>query len=131
MRPGLLLLTCVCGMSAWVVPALAGTTQAAFAVQIQLSNPALSGYCINQTLSQSTRAVVTVVCASNQFVSIEPQPGKSFLGTDGAAYRFMFEPTALISADDPLWYIGAGTITAMHVSHGDGPEHTMELLVSF
>lgn len=118
-------------MASWAVPACAATAQASFAVQIRLSAPVPVGYCISQTLSQSTQAVVTVVCGSDQFVSMEPRPGNSFVGTDGGAYRFLFEPSALILRDDPLWYIGAGTITTMHVFHAEGQNDTMELLVSF
>jgi hypothetical protein len=115
----------------WAIPAYAGVVQASFAVNINLNNPGGSGYCINQTLSQSTNAIVNVVCSTNQFVSIEPQPGKPFLGTHGGAYHFVLAPRKMLSSDDPLWYIGVGTITTMRVIHDEGREDMLEMLVSF
>jgi hypothetical protein len=129
--------TCACLLVAWVAPANAGTTQAAFTVRINLNNPLIpgntssTGYCISQTLSKATNAIVRVVCGSNQFVSIEPQVGTAFPATHGGAYRFLFEPTSLMSSDDPMQYMGAGTITSLHVYRENDQEDTIEMLVSF
>ncbi|NJS35282.1 MAG: hypothetical protein HC765_00765 [Brachymonas sp.] len=43
------------------------------------------GICISSSLSQVTNAIVRVTCQGNQFVSIEPQPGRPFVGTHGGA----------------------------------------------
>jgi hypothetical protein len=141
-RPGLIVLAfCAYLMNAWAAPAFAGTAQASFAVRINLNTPlasgstgstaSSSGYCISQTLSLATNAVVRVVCGSNQFVSIEPMPGSAFSTAHGGAYRYMLEPSTLMPADDPLRYMGAGTITTLHIFHEEGQEDTMEMLVSF
>jgi hypothetical protein len=83
-------------------------------------------------MSRETNAIVTVVCATSQFVSIEPQPGSPFLGTNGGAYRFMLESSGLMPPDDPLWAVGTGTITTMHIYHNNkGKDDTIDMLVSF
>ena len=128
-------------ISAWAAPVFAGTAQSTFAVQINLRNPvAGSGgpdICTSQTLSASTNATVKVICGTNIFVSIEPSPTVPFVGVHGGAFSFMLEPTSLLIqstslSDDPLGYMGAGTITTMHVFHDDDRGNdTMEMLVSF
>ncbi len=132
--PWHLLLACVSLLSAWAASAHAGAAQAAFPVQISLTNPLVSnggGYCTSQTASQATNAIVTVVCATDQFVSIAPWSGRPFLGTNGGAYRFMLTSGTAISTGDPLWHTGAGTVTTVQVYHNNKQEDVMEILVSF
>lgn len=143
MRPNILLTATWIMLSAWAVPASAGTAQAAFAVRVNLINPTFvtppsvpappsAGYCISQTLGQSTNAIVKVVCGSNEFVSISPPSGAPFgVGTHGGAYRFLFAPGVPVSRDDPLWHMGLGTVTTARILREDGKEETMEILVSF
>lgn len=125
-------------MLAWAVPAWCGTAQASFGVQIQLNNGGAKGlssgdpngvnsggYCINEVLSGETNAVVTVVCNSNQFVSIEARPGNPFLGTHGGAYRFFLGtdtlPTrSVFSSDNAVWFSDYGTPTSMRIFFTDG-----------
>ncbi len=110
-------------------PAQAGTASAQFPVRITLTNPlyanapagaaagaAVAGsFCVNQALSQATQATVTVTCSTNQFVSIQPVPGTSFLGTDGGAYRFLLPPNVYAQPADLTWQAGTGTITTLQI----------------
>ncbi len=70
-----------------------------------------SGMCVNQALSQAARATVTVVCSTNQFVSIAPLPGAPYIGTHGGAFRYVLTPATLGPEDGPDWQAGTGTIT--------------------
>ncbi len=128
------LLACACLLGAWAVSADAGTARGTFPVNITLGNPAFggtSGFCISQTLSQATNAIVTVTCATNQFVSIAPRTGIPFVGTHGGAFRYMFESGGLTPPGDPLWYFGSGTVTTLRVYHVDQQERAMEVEVTF
>ncbi len=137
------LLACAYLLGSWAAPADAGTINGSFSVQIQLRNPLFSGApvgvagsgtygsCTSQTLGKATNAIVTVTCADSQFVSIAPRPGAPFLGTHGGAYRFLFEPGAPVSSDDPLWHTGAGTIATLRIYQPEKREYPMEVEVSF
>lgn len=123
--------TMVLGLSAQGM-AMAGTTTGTLAVNISLQGNA--ALCTSQTLSQATNAIVRVVCGTGQFVSIEANPAKPFLGVHGGAYRFSFGPGLPRPADgyDGISpYIGAGTVTAMRILNVNGKLGPIELLVSF
>ena len=112
--------------------AMAGATSGTFAVHISLQGNA--GLCTSQTLSQAAGAIVRVACATGQFVSIEVDPAKPFLGTHGGAYRFNFAD-GLAKPQDGYGginsFLDAGTVTALRIlntSRGPGP---IELLISF
>jgi hypothetical protein len=114
----------------------AGTANGVFNVNISLNAPAQpsSGVCVSSALSVQTNAIVKVVCATNQFVSIESMPGQPFVGTHGGAHRFVFGPGTVVPAF--LWNeedgrIGTGTITALRVLHLNPLKDRIELLVSF
>jgi hypothetical protein len=111
---------------------LAGTTISRFSVTVQLKRVET---CLSASLSESTGALVQVVCHSGNFVSIEPQPGTSFVGTHGGAYRYFFNvASGAVAQLPPLedvaaiaeLYAGYGTVTGLHVSDttaaaGDDP----------
>jgi hypothetical protein len=121
-----------CGGLLWALaaPALAGSATGQFPVQITLANPLFAGtpagtaggpaigsFCINQAMSQATQATVTVVCSTNQFVSIQPIPGSAFVGVpNGGAYRFLLKPDMLAAPNEQSWPAGTGTVTTMEVS---------------
>lgn len=113
-----------CGglLCALAVPAAAGTVTGQFPVQIAVTNgaaapgaPANGGLCINQALSQASQATVTVVCSTNQFVSIQPFGDSPFVGTHGGAYRFVLWPELMPQLGDEAWLRAAGTVTTMQV----------------
>ena len=90
--------------------------------------------CVNESLSQQNNALVRVVCATGQFVSIEPAPGKPFLGTHGGAFRFNMGAdtfTALGSSGFGNPYLGAGTVTGLRIYNANGADGPLEMLVSF
>jgi hypothetical protein len=130
-----------CLLLAWSVPAWCGTDQAAFTVQIRLDSGAVNvvdgdGYCINRLLSEQTNAVVTVVCNSNQFVSIRAQAGKPFPGTHGGAHLFFLgtdssRSRSLANADNAVWRSGYGTTTSMRIFFSDDMKELREMLVTF
>ena len=136
---GLLLLASSCALGIWAVGASAATAQASFTVHINLNKPDtapnIPAYCTSQTLSQATNAIVTVVCSSSQFVSIEPQPGKPFLGTHGGAFRYYFGPGINLppqeTSHEASPYTSAGTVTTVRISRINGADGPLELLVSF
>lgn len=114
----------------------AATASGAFNVKISLSAPNERGICISSTLSQQTNALVKVICAGGQFVSIEPRPGSNFVGVHGGAWRFSFPKNAAIPAflmgdGETQSGIGTGTVTAMRVLGLQERDETLELLVSF
>ncbi len=141
MRPAKLLLAYGSLMLAWAVPAWPATDQATFAVQIQLnggSYPVLDsdGYCVNEVLSEQTNAIVTVVCNTNQFVSIRAQPGKPFLGTHGGAYLYSFgkdrqQTRRFLNDDNAAWLSGYGSSTSMRIFFTDDMRELREMLVTF
>ena len=122
---------------ALVAPAwsVAATVSGNFVVTVQLA-----GICISSSLSQVTNASVRVTCQGNQFVSIEPQPGKPFFGTHGGAHRFAFSQRANGSSGqvdlgqsvtELEAALGQGTITALRVLNLTERDERLELLVSF
>lgn len=92
------------------------------------------GTCISDTLSEETGAVVHVVCASGEFVSISRRPGRRFVGSHGGAYNgYYFGPAfgAIHRSGSRESAGGAGTITSFRVysiEEADGP---LDMLVSF
>jgi hypothetical protein len=124
--------TSMCALLA--TAAQAATASAAFKVELTYAAPAL---CFSRALSQQTNALVRVTCQGNQFVSIEPQHGKPFVGTHGGTYRFLFNTTHTGRSDSSnLGHlledrIGQGTITALRVLDLTETDERLELLVSF
>jgi hypothetical protein len=129
---------------------VAGTSAGLFSVSITLNNPGFvappmlgtpvgvatlrSGVCISETFSQQAQASVRVVCATGQFVSIAPWPGKPFLGTHGGAFRYSmgvgkFSAPSLSSKDNP--YIGVDAVTALPIYSANDTDGPLEMLVSF
>jgi hypothetical protein len=89
-----------------------------------------SGVCTSDTLSERTGAVVRVVCASGQFVSIAPRPGGRFLGTHGGAYSYSFGP-AFGALHNGEFGTGSGTIASFRIYNVTENEGPLEMLVSF
>lgn len=90
--------------------------------------------CTSVAQSDATNAQVRVVCSTGQFVSIEPAPGRPFVGTHGGAYRYSFGPNAPIAVEltgIASLQIGAGTVTALRVLNLAESETPLEMLVSF
>jgi hypothetical protein len=121
-----------------LAPAVAGTASGTLGVNINLKPPpgaVGTGLCISSTLSAQTNALVQVVCASNQFVSIEARPGRPFVGTHGGAHRFVFSPGTVIPFDllyrSDISDISSGTITALRVFNLQRYKDRLELMVSF
>ncbi len=111
---------------------LADSKVGSFNVNISLL--ARPGLCLSESLSQSTGAAVHVVCESSQFVSIDPQPGRPFLGSHGGAFRYFFgsgEALAAKYSGTPNPFIGAGTVTELRIYSADGPDGPLEVLISF
>ncbi|MDO8778786.1 MAG: hypothetical protein Q7K57_60720 [Burkholderiaceae bacterium] len=44
--------------------------------------------CVSETLSAQANALVHVICATEQFVTISPLPGGGFWGAHGSAFRY-------------------------------------------
>ena len=110
---------------------MALTSSVAFQVRITLESHSI---CTNTTLSERANAIVRVVCGTNHFVNIEPRPGSPFFGTHGGAFRFSFAPGSpppSISGGQSNPYIGAGTVTALHIYNATGSDEPLEFLVSF
>lgn len=139
-----LLLACASLLGSWAFPAYAGKAQASFPVNITLINPLYSGgagvikpsvtgssSCTSRSTSGGGGAVVTIACEANEFVSFERLPGNPFLDTDRDADRFVLQPGALVSPDDPMWYPGTGTVTTMQIHYRNKPEDTMQIRVNF
>ena len=133
-------------MAAVWVPAFAATTAGTFNVGITLTvpgtppppgvNPAPGSedVCVSQALSDSTGAVVRVVCRSGQFVSIEPRPGAAYLGVHGGAYRYYFgnavpENLRYLGGDQP--WVGPGTVTSIRIVYPEGLDGLVEMQVGF
>ena len=127
------------------VPALAGTAGMSFPVNITLTHPLVnppavrpqgatgnSGYCIFQSQNSSAKAIVTIVCANNQFISIQPLPETRLPPSHSGSTRFMVMPSAPGMAEEPIWFAGSGTITTMHVPHNKWQQgEIMEVQVSY
>ena len=90
------------------------------------------GVCTSDTLSERTGAVVRVVCATGQFVSIAPLPGGPVLGTQGSAYTYFFGSSfgSLQHTGGEL-ATGGGTIASFRIFNVTEIEGPVEMLVSF
>ncbi|MBS7808034.1 hypothetical protein [Variovorax sp. PCZ-1] len=113
----------------------AATRSDSFSVNIQLRELA-SSICVSTSLSQQTNALVRVTCQGNQFVSIEQNVARPFVGTHGGAYRFAFSgigtvPAGLLHPGELDHWVGQGTITALRVLNLTERDERLELLVSF
>jgi hypothetical protein len=127
-------------------PAAAGSLGANFGVAVTLNNPSgtaslpsaaalpavgnSSGICFSDSLSQQTGALVRVVCANGQFVSISPRPGQRFFGTHGGAYGYYFGPS-YGAIHRTAHGDGGGTVTSFRVYSVDEADGVLDLLVSF
>lgn len=132
-------------LAALGAPCLAQSTNGTFDVNIVLTVPGAppppgatpppsDGICISQSLSDATGALVRVVCNPGGFVSIEPRPGSSYLGVHGGAYRYFFAngiPAHLQFLGGPEPWVGPGTVTSVRVSHAEGQDGAIEMLVGF
>lgn len=126
-------------LAALVAPvAWADSTSAAFNVNITLNDspPASQRVYISKTLGVQTNAIVQVAYSSGQFVRIDPDPAKPFLGVRGGAFLYHFGPRYEIGPPDSLGgdelrHIGAGTVTAVRVYNPGSRISLLELLVSF
>lgn len=110
---------------------IADTATGSFNVNIKMTNP---GVCLSESLSQSTGAAVHVVCQSSQFVSIDPQPGRPFLGVHGGAFRYFFgggDTNAVQYSGTPNPFIGTGTVTELRIYNSDSPDGPLEILITF
>ncbi len=144
------------GIAALTLAALAasglaagGTASASFGVNILLippgggvavtgtGNPAAnsigsaSGTCLSASLSESSGALVRVVCVSGHFVSISPSRGQRFFGTHGGAYGYYFGPAYGALHRTAYGEAGGGTVTSFRVYSIDEAEGLLDLLVSF
>ena len=110
----------------------ADTNAASFNINISLlTRP---GLCLSESLSQGTGAAVHVVCESSQFVSIDPMPGRPFLGVHGGAFRYMLGPGNMLTPqypDMPNPFVGVGTVTELRIFNADSPGGLLEILISF
>ena len=128
MHPSIFLAGCFFAASS---ACIAGQATGSFNVVVTLNK---TGTCTSQTLSEQTNALVKVVCATGQFVSISPAPGKPFLGTHGDAFRYSFRTNSVSSLGnigDEGFYPGAGTVTGLRIYNANGPDGQFEMLVSF
>ena len=96
------------------------------------------GVCISQTLSEQTNALVRVVCATGQFVSITANPNARYLGTHGGAFRFVLSANDTNSDSQLLgqgrtndFYPGVGTVTAWRIYNVNGSDEPFEILLTF
>jgi len=140
---GVRLIACAGLLSLTTAAAYAGTAGSTFPVNITLNNPLAGiptapaivsnyGFCINQSLSRATNAVVTVTCSNNQFVSIQPMPNAPLLGSHGGAHRLMLHSFTNSRFEDITWSEGSGTITTMQISHKKRQQwEIMEVQVSY
>lgn len=128
------------------LPSHAGTTAGNFNVNISLNvpgapppagattSPSSGDVCISQALSDATGALVSVVCRSGQFVSIEPTQGAAFLGVHGGAFRYYFtnavpEQLRYLGGDEP--WVGPGTVTSVRISYPGDVDGYVEMQVGF
>lgn len=129
----------------WTGAAMAGSAPAFLNVSITLRSanavvPGISGgfrapvtrpsACTSETLNEQTNAVVRVVCATSQFVSIAPSPGKPFLGTHGGAFRYNLGTGATGHATTTTT-TGASTVTGLRIYNAYGSAGPLEMLVRF
>ena len=122
----------------------AGTRSGAFTVNICLKSgadcvapsPAARatppGVCTSDTLSERTGAVVRVVCATGQFVSIAPLPGGRVIATQGGAYTYFFGSSfGSLQRAGGEFATGGGTIASFRIFNVTEIEGPVEMLVSF
>lgn len=105
--------------------AAAGETSADFQVSVRLNQ-----ICVSQLLSDLTQAEVKVFCPTGQFVQIEADPRKPFVGTHGGAHRFNIPSGSLpsgvmIAQADPL--LGSGTVASLRVTNLQGDTTPLEV----
>jgi hypothetical protein len=140
----------VCLLAALVaasLPAVGGSGSSTVPVNITLGTgltppmpgppitPPASGVCTSASLSESTGAVVRVVCSNGQFVSISPQPGAAFIGTHGGAYQFYW-PAGIESFESALAagssvISRSGRVTSFRVYSIEHIGDRLDVLVSF
>ena len=115
------------------IECVAGAGAGTFRVNITLNNPAgQSALCTSQSLSESTGAVVQVLCSTGQFVSISPRPGAPFAGVHGGAFTYYFSPSGNFRLEESRnLYQGAGTVTEYHVYGRDQYDQFIDVLVTF
>lgn len=134
-------------LGALATPGGAATTGANFDVNIALTAPGspppsgggtppanAADFCVSQSLSEATGAIVNVVCKSGQFVSIEPRPGAPFLGVHGGAFRYYFAngiPADLRYLGDSNPWVGPGTVTSIRVKYLEDLDGIVEMQVGF
>lgn len=95
--------------------------------------------CVSQSLSVQANAVVRVLCGTNQFVSITPNPTARLLGSHGGAFNYVLGAgrTALQSESvgglglSNDFSPGTGTVTALRINNVDGTEGPLEVLLTF
>lgn len=133
----------------------AASDSAQFSISIVLNPPSLSGLCISQTLSEQFGAVVRIVCATGQYVSITPLPGKRFPGSYGGAFRYPLlggqypllvapegvdqsTPSSLNNQYSPAlragynrFYPGLSSVTDLPVYRIEGLDSQLDMLVTF
>jgi hypothetical protein len=127
------------GFAAFGLTCAAGQTSSPFVVQVNLTvsgaTPAQS-ICTSQSLSEQANALVKVVCANGQFVSISANPSQSFLGTHGSAFRYNFAANTVVNAQQTSFsqaeiYLSLSTVTGLRVDSLNALQETLEMLVSF
>ena len=133
-------------LGALAAPGGAATTGTNFDVNITLTAPGAppsgggsppqgsADFCVSQSLSDATGAIVRVVCRSGQFVSIEPRPGSPFLGVHGGAFRYYFAngiPADLRYLGDSNPWVGPGTVTSIRVKYLEDLDGIVEMQVGF
>jgi hypothetical protein len=138
---------CLLAAFAASLPAVGGSSSSTVPVNITLGPPGqtppvpgtpatpASGVCTSASLSESTGAVVRVVCSNGQFVSITPQPGGPFVGTHGGAYEFYW-PAGSNAFESALAAVGSaisrsGTVTSFRVYSLERIGDRLDVLVSF
>lgn len=110
----------------------AGVGAGTFRVNISVNDPGKSALCVSQSLSQSTGALVQVLCSTGQFVSIGPRPGAPFAGVHGGAFTYYFSPTPDFQLEGSRSVMqGAGTVTEYRVYSRDQYDRFIDILVSF
>jgi hypothetical protein len=110
----------------------AGVGSGTFRVNISVNDPGKSALCVSQSLSQSTGALVQVLCSTGQFVSIGPRPGAPFAGVHGGAFTYYFSPTPDFQLEGSRSVMqGSGTVTEYRVYSRDQYDRFIDILVSF
>ncbi|HET7764027.1 MAG TPA: hypothetical protein VFK92_02950 [Burkholderiales bacterium] len=110
----------------------AGVGSGTFRVNISVNEPGKSALCVSQSLSQSTGALVQVLCSTGQFVSIGPRPGAPFAGVHGGAFTYYFSPTPDFQLEGSRSLMqGSGTVTEYRVYSRDRYDQFIDILVSF